>query len=117
MYEYELPERNPCWSAIIAGFVSDGYHLDEALQTMREWPDDWRVWREDNSHRVDAVLDVADRSGDPQFTTVLPYDEIRTMKWNGNPYQVIDGGDGREVQAPWPWLLPYWMYRYNGVIK
>ncbi|HUU02465.1 MAG TPA: hypothetical protein VM425_13565 [Myxococcota bacterium] len=117
MYAYELPERNPCWSAIISGITSDGYHLDEALRTLREWPEDWRVWREDNSHRRDAVLDTPDRSGDPQFTTVLPYDEIRTMKWNGNPYQVTDGGDGREVQAPWPWLLPYWMYRYQGVIE
>ena len=116
MYQWEIPERNPLWAAIVASFVSDGYRLDEALQTLREWPEDWREWRVDNSHRRDAVLDVPDRSGDPQFTTTLPYDEIRTLKWNTNPYQVSGGGDGREVQAPWPWLLPYWMMRYHGVI-
>ncbi len=116
MYQYEIPERNPLWAAIVAGFVSDGYHLDEALGTLREWPEDWREWLVDNSHRRDAVYDVADRHGRDQFKTVLPYDEIRTMKWNGNPYAVRDGGDGRTMQAPWPWLLPYWMFRYHGLI-
>ncbi len=117
MYEYEIPERNPLWSAIIAGFVEDGYYLDEALQTLREWPEDWREWLVDNTHRKDVTRDIPDRFGDAQFTEVLPYDEIRTMKWNGNPYDAISGGDGRSVQAPWPWLLPYWIYRYHGVIQ
>ena len=117
MYEYEKNERNPLWVAIIASAIGDGYDLDEALQTLREWPEDWREWLVDNSHRMDAVKDVLDRHGDKQFKTVLPYDEIRTMKWNGNPYAMTDGGDGRSVQAPWPWLLPYWMMRYHGVIQ
>ena len=117
MYEYEKPERNPCWSAIVAGFVNEGYELDAAIQTMREWPEDWREWRVDNGHRMDVERDVDDRHGYEQLKTVLPYDEIRTMKWNGNPYVVVNGGDGSEVQAPWPWLLPYWMYRYHGVIQ
>jgi hypothetical protein len=118
MYQWELLERNPLWSAIVAGFVTDGYYLDEAVGTLREWPEDWREFRADNSHRKDAIRDsVPDRFGDPQFTTVLPYDEMCFTKWNGNPYQVVDCGDGRAVQAPWPWLLPYWMYRYHGVIQ
>ncbi|RME24901.1 MAG: hypothetical protein D6806_08860, partial [Deltaproteobacteria bacterium] len=118
MYEWEIPERNPLWTAIVAAFVPDGYKLEDALRTLREWPEDWREWLVDNSHRKDAELDPElDRHGDEQFTTVLPYDEIRTMKWNGNPYAVKGGGDGRTVQAPWPWLLPYWMMRYYGVLK
>ena len=117
MYEYEKKERNPLWVAIISGTMGEGYDLDEAIQTLREWPEDWREWLVDNSHRLDAVKDVSDRHGDAQFTTVFPYDEIRTMKWNGNPYAMTDGYDGRSVQAPWPWLLPYWMMRYNGVIQ
>jgi len=118
MYQYELLERNPLWSAIIAGFVADGYYLEEAVGTLREWPEDWREFYTDNSHREDYVLDsVPDRFGDDQFTQVPPYDEICFTKWNGNPYQVADCGDGRAVQAPWPWLLPYWMYRYHGIIQ
>jgi len=118
MYQYELLERNPLWSAIAAGFVDDGYYLEEAVSTLREWPEDWREFYTDNSHRKDAVLDsVPDRFGDPQFKTVLPYDEICFTKWNGNPYEVAACGDGRAVQAPWPWLLPYWIYRYHGIIE
>jgi hypothetical protein len=79
-------------------------------------PADWREWLVDNTHRVDAELDVPDRFDDPQFKTVLPYDEIRTMKWNGNPFAVSGGGSGGSVQSPWPWLLPYWMMRYSGAI-
>jgi hypothetical protein len=72
----------------------------------------------DNSHRQDVIEDSSpDRFGDAQFTTVLPYDEMCFTLWNGNPYQVADCGDGRAVQAPWPWLLPYWMYRYHGIIQ
>ena len=117
MYEWEIPERNPLWAAIVAAFVEEGYRLADAVRTLREWPEDWREWLVDNSHRKDVEIDPEfDRHGDEQFTTVLPYDEIRTMKWNGNPYAVKDGGDGRAVQAPWPWLLPYWMMRYYGII-
>ncbi|MBN2495494.1 MAG: hypothetical protein JXR96_12940 [Deltaproteobacteria bacterium] len=116
MYEYEKPERNPCWAAFVAGVTPEGYELADAIRTMREWPEDWREWRVDNSHRMDVERDVDDRHGHEQIKTVLPYDEIRTMKWNGNPYALADGGDGREVQAPWPWLLPYWIFRYHGVI-
>ncbi len=118
MLEYEWPERNPLWAAIAASAVGSGYHLQDALGTLREWPEDWREWRVDNSHRRDAVRDASnDRFGDAQFTSVLPYDEIRTLKWNTNPYQISGGSDGRPVQAPWPWLLPYWMMRYHGVIE
>ena len=118
MYAWEIPERNPLWAAILAGFVPDGYQLNQAVGTLREWPEDWREWLVDNSHRLDVRRDaIPDRFGDPQFTTVLPYDEIRTMKWNGNPYSIVGGGDGRSVQAPWPWLLPYWMFRYHAAIS
>jgi hypothetical protein len=118
MYQWELLERNPLWSAIVAGFVADGYYLEEAVGTLREWPQDWREFHTDNRHRQDVIRDSeSDRFGDPQFTTVLPYDEICFTKWNGNPYQIADCGDGRAVQAPWPWLLPYWMYRYHGIIQ
>jgi hypothetical protein len=80
-------------------------------------PVDWREWLVDNGHRKDAKVDpVADRFDDPQFEIVLPYGEIRTMKWNGNPYVVKGGSSGNAVQGPWPWLLPYWMMRYSGAI-
>ena len=76
-----------------------------------------REWNYDRSHRQDAELDVLDRHQNPQFKTMFPYDELKAFKWNSNPYAVEAGGDGRGVQGPWPYLMPYWMMRYYGVIK
>jgi hypothetical protein len=117
VYAVEEPERNPLWAAVVAGAVADGAAVADAIDTLRVWPEDWRTWLMDNSHRLDAVVQGSDRFEGDQFDRVLPYDEIRTMKWNGNPYAVVGGGDGREVQGPWPWLLPYWMARYHGLIR
>lgn len=116
-YSYEKPERNALELAVMASALPDT-NINDAAQTLRQWPLDQRQWLVDNSQRRDAKLDIAkDRFGDAQFTTVFPYDELPTMEWNGNPYQVSDGGDGRSVQSPWPYLLPYWMLRYYGAIQ
>ncbi len=114
---YEKDERNTLELAVMASAMPDA-NISDAARTLREWPVDQREWLVDNSHRLDAKLDPQkDRFSDAQFTTVFPYDEIATMEWNGNPYKVSDGGDGRAVQAPWPYLLPYWMLRYYGAIQ
>ncbi len=111
-------ERNALEVAVAASALGDGVAVDDGLRTLREMPTDWREWSYDNSHRLDVMVDpVLDRFDDLQFTTVLPHDEIRTMKWNGNPFVVTGGGDGHRVQGPWPFLLPYWMMRYYGVVR
>jgi hypothetical protein len=116
-FEWERPERNPLEIAVMASALGDA-EVELAAQTLREMPVDWREWLYDNEHREDVELDPEkDRHDQLQFKTVLPYDEIRTMKWNGNPYVVKGGGSGNAVQAPWPWLLPYWMLRYYGAIQ
>ncbi len=116
-YGYEKAERNTLEIAVMASAVPDA-NLADAARTLREWPIDQRTWRVDNTHRLDAVLDAQpDRFDSPQFTTVFAYDEIPTLEWNGNPYAVADGGNGRAVQSPWPYLLPYWMLRAYGAFK
>jgi hypothetical protein len=117
-FEHERLERNPLEIAVIASAMGDDRAaLADAVRTLQELPIDGREWPYDNGHRLDAVVDDAlDRFEKAQFTTVLPYDEIRTMKWNGNPYVVAGGGAGTEVQGPWPYLLPYWMLRYSGAV-
>jgi len=117
LYDYERPERNPWWTSIYALSGGVDPDVESAVRTLREIPDDLREWYFDNSHRKDANLDVVDRFEDPQFDRVFPFDEIRTMWWNGNPYSVVDGGDGRGWQAPTAWLLPYYMARYAGLIE
>lgn len=113
---WEKLERNALEIAVIAS-ATEGASLADAARTLREWPLDRREWAYDNGHRQDVVVDPEkDRFDNLQFTTVLPYDEIRTLKWNGNPYAVAGGGSGQSVQGPWPYLLPYWMLRRAGAI-
>jgi len=117
LYEWEKVERNPLWAAftaLLAGF--EHTVMDEALQSLREMLDDRREWRVDNQHRKDALEWPDDRHGDEQWDRVFPYDEIRTIWWNGNFHDKVEGGDGRGVSGPMAWLLPYWALRYAGVI-
>ena len=118
MMEHEAPERNPLWNAytaLAAGVeVTD---MEAALVSLKEMPFDIREWVMDNSHRVDAADWPDDRFGDPQFDAVFPYDEIRTVWWNGNLYEKTPGGSPKSLQGPVAWLLPYWALRYAGVIS
>jgi hypothetical protein len=114
---HEKPERNLLEIAVYASAIEDP-PMDDALRTLREMTTDWREWRYDNSHRRDYEVDPElDRHQNAQFTAVVPYDEMRTFKWNGNPYAIVGGGNGGVLQAPWPWLLPYWMLRYYGALQ
>jgi hypothetical protein len=115
-WSHEKPERNPFELAVIMSAQASDVGLADSIQTLKDLPVDWRSWLYNNIHRVDAKLIGPDRGGSAQFDRVFPYGEIRTMKWNGNPYEVSSGGNGSVVQAPTPWLLPYWMMRYYGVI-
>ncbi len=118
MYDYERPERNPWWAGVYA-LSGGGDDVDSqgALRTLQEIPDDIREWYIDNRSRKDMVQIENDRHGDAQCDRVFPFDEIRTMWWNGNPYDLESGGDGTGLQAPTAWLLPYYMGLYTGLIQ
>ncbi len=121
-YEYEKPERNPLWAAIVslaAGSELVGEaEIDDALRTLREMPLDLRKWYFDNLQRTDVkTQDSRDRFGEEQLTEVLPYDEIRAFWWNGNPYSAIEGRDGKGLAGPMVWLLPYWGLRYANILE
>lgn len=115
-YEYEREEHNPWQVAIIGAYHPAEVDTEGALRTLRDMPLDWRTWLVDNAHRKDAARWPDDRHGTPQFSRVFPYDEIRTMKWNGSPYAISGGGSGQGVLAPTPYLLAYWMLRYYKVL-
>lgn len=115
-WSWELGERNPLKTLAMASAVYDVPGLAEGVQTLVDYPEDLRAFLFDNSHRMDVTRDVPDRFGEPQFTTVLPYDEIQTMRWDYNPYRIRGGGDGRMRLSPAFWLLPYWGLRYYNAI-
>jgi hypothetical protein len=119
-WPYEAGERSPVKALALAATTpaalipEDGAWLADGVRTLREYPDDRREWFVDSGHRTDFRRDPAnDRFGQPQFTVVPPYDEVRTMRWDMNPYRIAGGGDGRSRMAPTFWLLPYWGLRYH----
>lgn len=115
-YSYEIPERNPLWTAIVAMISPKDAKVADGVQSLREMPLDLRIWGVDNSHRKDALIIGKDRFGEPQFDTVFPYDEIRTMWWNGNPYKVKENGNGKSTEGPMAFLLAYWAQRFAGIL-
>ena len=117
-WQIERPERNPLWNAIYAaGTGARDWDRDEAVRTLREIPMDTIGWTVTNSHRLDVPVDPrADRFGRRQALIVLPYDELPMSKWNGNPYNLDGGAEGRSEDDGAYYLLPYWMARYHTLI-
>jgi hypothetical protein len=118
-WQIERPERNPLWNVIYAaGTGAKEFDRPETLRTLREIPMDLVEWKVTNSHRLDVPVDpLSDRFKRRQALVVLPYDELPMSKWNGNPYNLDGGNDGRSEDDGAYFLLPYWMGRYHGLIE
>jgi hypothetical protein len=119
-WQVERAERNPLWNYIYAaGTGATEFDAQASLRTLEEIPLDLIQWTVTNSHRLDVVLDPSsDRFGRRQSgLTVLPYDELPMMKWNGSPYRLDGGNGGRSEDDGAYFLLPYWMGRYHDFIK
>jgi hypothetical protein len=117
-WQIERPERNPLWNVIFAaGSGAADYDRDAAIRTLREIPMDLIQWSVRNSHRRDVPIDpLADRFKRQQALTVLPYDELPMSKWNGNPYALDGGREGRSEDDGAYFLLPYWMGRFHKLL-
>jgi hypothetical protein len=108
-------EDNPLW-IFIYDFCNPGKRvsLAAAARALYRTPMDLIKWSVKNSHRRDAPLDVsAERHNRAQTSRLLPPDERRVMKWNGNPFQLDDDGAGRGEDDGAFFLLPYWLGRYH----
>ena len=117
-WQIERPERNPLWNVIYAaGSGASEFDRDAALRTLREIPMDMIEWSVKNSHRRDVPIDpLRDRFKRAQALIVLPYDELPMSKWNGNPYLLDGGREGRSEDDGGYFLLPYWMGRFHKVL-
>ena len=117
-WQIERPERNPLWNVIYAaGTGAAEYDRDASIRTLREIPMDLVEWSVKNSNRLDVPIDpLADRFQRRQALIVLPYDELPMTKWNGNPYGLDGGKDGRAEDDGAYFLLPYWMGRFHKLL-
>jgi hypothetical protein len=117
-WEIERPERCPLFNFIYGALTGEPCDLEEAVGTLREIPLDLVHWTVTNSGRPDIVRHPENgRFGEAQSAVVLPAGERPIMKWNGNPYRLDGGDDGRTEEDGAFFLLPYWMGRYHGLIE
>ncbi len=116
-WAFEAEERNPLKVLSMVAAQTECPGLDAAMRTLREYPGDLRRFFFDLSHRKDYVYGGIDRHGDVQLSKVPPYDEIRAVRWDANPYAIAKEGSRAQVHiTPTFWLLPYWGLRYYGAI-
>ena len=111
-------EDNPLWIFIYA-VCNPGKRvpLASAARTLYRIPMDLIKWSVKNSQRHDVPLDTSpERHDRAQSSRLLPPDERRVMKWNGNPFQLDDQAAGRGEDDGAFFLLPYWLGRYHGFL-
>jgi hypothetical protein len=117
-WQIERPERSPFLNYIYGGATGRPCDAAQAAATLREMPMDMRAWAVVNSDRRDfEYADYLTRFRKKQAKTVFAWYERRLMRWNGNPYQLDEGGDGTHEYEPSHYLLPYWMGRYHKLIE
>jgi len=133
-WHIERPEGSPLWNFIYAvslqadqwktpserppkAFVSpDRYDRADCLNWFREVPVDTIRWAVRNSDRRDVTGRATNRFGHARSLEVLPIAERMTLRWNADPYQLDEGGDGRERGDGVYILLPYWMGRFHKLL-
>ena len=116
-WRYERSERCPLWNFIYGVLTGNPCDVEASLETLRLIPIDLICWSVQNSHRADIEIGTdADRHDRTQSVEVLPPDERRMMRWNGNPFQLDSARAGTEEDDGTFFLLPYWLGRYHGLI-
>ena len=112
-------EKNPLWDFIYASDSGDkSYDCTDAKETLNRIPLSTISWTVKNSQRDDLVVEQqAGRFGEAQSQNAIPPDERRVMKWNGNPFQLDGGDNGRSEDDGAFFLLPYWVGRYYHLLS
>ena len=109
-------EQNPLWN-FIYGTSAHACDADRAVEALERIPMDTISWTVRNSQRADLeILPAAGRFGEKQSRWAIPPNERRVMKWNGNPFALDGGDDGRSEDDGAFFLLPYWLARYHHLL-
>jgi hypothetical protein len=113
-----LRNENRAWYNVeYAALTGEDGLLGAAVETLQDWPWELIHWSIRNSHRNDVELRVLPGRRSVLLSRVLPYSELRVMRWNGNPFEPDGGGDGRSEDDGGAWLLAYWMARHHALIS
>jgi hypothetical protein len=114
-YEVVRGEVNPWFNFLYGALTDNDCEAGPAVEHLRSWPLDLRVWSYQNSHRADLRTPpdyVALKGGTRTFSPR----ETEPLRWDHWLMQADGGANGNDVIEPGAWLLAYWMGRYHGYI-
>ncbi len=114
-YEAVRIEQNPWFNFLYGTLTGNDCEPGPAVDHLRSWPLDLRVWSYQNSHRSDLRTPpgyAALKGGAKTF----PVRETEPLRWDHWVMQADGGAGGNDVVEPGAWLLAYWMGRYHGFI-
>lgn len=114
-YEVVRVEQNAWFNFLYGALTGNEVEADAAVEHLRGWPLDLRVWSYQNSHRADLMTPpgyVALKGGSRTF----PPRETEPLRLDHWLMQADGGAGGNDVVEPSGWLLAYWMGRYHGFI-
>ena len=114
-WEIERSEKNPVWNFLYAMTGGTDYDLNESVWWLQEFPLDLVKWNIDNTQRKDLEK-LKPNFRNQTYTEVLPPDE-RPVHFHNGAYRNNSNGRGMGEEAPYIWLLPYWMGRYVEAIS
>jgi len=109
-------DHSPLFDFVCAGAGGLKVDLRGAISFLREAPMDLIRWHMDNTRREDVRLVRAPELEAVQTSRLLPPGEICFMRWDGNPWEAVQGDGGQTEGDGVFWLLPYWMARYWGLL-
>lgn len=123
-WQWARSEKNPLWNMIyLACQPNVDNHLKEeavreTLSMLERIPMETICWTVKNSQRQDLLVSpFPDRNNRTQALEVIPPNERRVTKWNGNPFLLDDDDDGGRTEDDGAFfLLPYWMGRYHSLL-
>jgi len=115
-WELERIESNPLWNFIFGASTGEPCDVEAAVESLREIPLDFILWRSRNSHRADLAFEpTQERQGTRHLLKPLPWTERVIRNWDSNPF-APDGGSDLGEGDQTVWLLPYWMGRFHKLI-
>jgi hypothetical protein len=111
------PEHSPLYNFMYGALTGKPCDVEEAIETLQDWPWDPIQWTVKNSHRHDVRLKPAARGRNRvELERVLPASERRLARWNSDPFVPDGGSNGRVEDDCAAWALAYWLGVYHGYL-
>ena len=115
-YDSVKDEHSPFFNFVYSACTGKVTQLKTSVKFLRDASLDLVRWTVDNSKREDLRIVRIPELEMLQTNRLLPPDESGVIRWDENPFKVVQGDGGHtESDGVW-WMLPYWAGRYYGYI-